>query len=212
MTNLGRALPFCLALAALAVSTRANAQDAPGATGATGTPPVGETAAHHGRVGGGTGAGLGVGAAAFVAGMAGPEVVYDFGTWHIAGLLGFDRHDGNGPNPPSVTTFGFGVSGWYHLHVGDASDFSIGGGLGFMNTSVSAGGGGGNATVLEPGAQARVFITQNFALSGRLGLSFVFGDGVGGPGSAIGGLGPHIGLAGQGGQVTSIFGFTYFFR
>jgi hypothetical protein len=151
-----------------------------------------------------------VGAAAFVSGVAGPDVVYDFGVWHIEGLLGFSRFDANGgPNPPAVTIFDFGVSAWYHLNVGDSSDFSLGGGLGFINASTNMGGGSANATVLEPGAQVRAFITPNVALSARLGLSFIFGDSFGNPFSPGGGTQEGIFF---GGQFMGGFGFNYYFR
>ncbi|HVZ71262.1 MAG TPA: hypothetical protein VHJ20_02710 [Polyangia bacterium] len=196
-----RTLSFCLTLVAFAAPAGAAfAQEAPPPA-----PVTGETARTHGATR--AGAGLGVGAAAFVSGMGGPEVVYDFGAFHVEGLFGFDhRTVGGGPNPPSVTTFDLGASGWYHLHAGDRSDFSVGGGLGFMIASPSQGN-SANAIVLEPGVEARVFLTDNFALSGRLALDFVFGDAVNAP--PLGGMSEHTSLAGQ---IVTGFGFTYYFR
>jgi hypothetical protein len=190
-----------VAAATLAVSaSAARAQDPAPA----GTPPPGEVA--HSRGSTAAGAGLGIGASAFVSGMVGPTVVYDMGSFHLEGLLGFDRRNAGGPNPPSITTVDVGASGWYHLHAGDRSDFSVGGGLGFMVVSPSQ---GNSATgiVLEPGVQARVFLSDNFALSGRLALDFVFGDGVGAP--PLGGMNEHVALAAQ---IVTGFGFTYYFR
>jgi hypothetical protein len=148
------------------------------------------------------GAGIGVGAAAFLSGVAGPEVVYDQSRFHIEGLLGFRSvKPGNQANPPTQTTLQFGVRGWYHLSRGVNSDFSVGGGVGvqtFSGTGVSQ-----TATALEPGIQARVFLTPNFTLHVTSGLSFTFGDNVNG------GATRGIALATQ---FLGGFGFAYFFR
>ena len=149
----------------------------------------------------GDNAGLGVGAAGFVSGLVGPQADYDFGAFDISALLAFDHRNGGGAPPPGVTTFDFGVSGWYHLHTGESSDFSVGGGFGIENQSTSPGG-SITSTVLEPGVQMRVFITPNVALQARLGFSLVFGD-------ATPKQSPHIGIAGQ---TVNGFGFTYYFR
>ena len=149
------------------------------------------------------GAGLGVGAAQFLGGMTGVEVVYDQPRWHLEGLLGFSSHDqNNGANPPVRTEFTFGVRAWYHLHQGSNADFSIGGGVGFDHFSVSNGGGSGTQTFLEPGAQARVFLSPNFALFGLAGFGLAFGDVAGNVNSGIT----------LGSQLTAAFGFTYYFR
>jgi hypothetical protein len=150
------------------------------------------------------GAGLGVGAAAFLSGLAGVEVVYDQPRWHIEGLLGFDSRDGNGPGAPSTTNFTFGVRGWYHLHQGTNSDFSVGGGVGFDHFSASLNNNtaSGTETFFEPGAEARVFLTPNFALFGLAGFTLAFGD-------VTNGNNTGIALASQ---VNAAFGFTYFFR
>jgi hypothetical protein len=192
-----------MAAIALAVPARAAlAQE----SAPVGTPPPGETAAHHGRVVSGSGAGLGIGAASYVSGMAGPQAVYDAGAWHAELMLGFEHHAGGGMNPPSINTFDLGLGGWWHLHAGDRSDFSVGGNLGFMVASASPGG-SANAVVIEPGVQVRVFFTDNVAASGRVSLPIVFGDDVGAP--YVGGLSEHWGL---GGQLSGLFGFAYFFR
>jgi hypothetical protein len=157
----------------------------------------------YGEGNGSGGAGLGVGAAAFLGGMTGVEVVYDQPRWHLEGLLGFNSRDvNNGPNPPIRTEFTFGVRAWYHLHQGSNSDFSIGGGVGFDHVSVSNNGGSGTQTFLEPGAQARIFLSPNFALFGLAGFTLDFGDNVGGVNSGVA----------LGSQLTAGFGFTYFFR
>ena len=152
--------------------------------------------------GGSSGAGIGVGAAAFLSGVAGPEVVYDQPKFHIEGLLGFrSQKPGNQANPPTETTLQFGVRGWYHVSRGVSSDFSLGGGVGvqtFSGTGVSQ-----TATAIEPGIQARVFLTPNFTLHVVSGLSFTFGDNVNG------GTTRGISLAPQ---FLGGFGFAYFFR
>jgi len=150
----------------------------------------------------GGGAGLGIGAATFIGGVSGAQIAYDMPVWHIEGILGFDSRDqNNGPNARSQTDVQVGVRGWYHLHRGTASDFSIGGGIGFNHFSVSDGGGSGTETLLEPGIQARVFLTPNFALFGLAGLSLNFGD----PVTAQSG----VRLTGH---LVQAFGFTYYFR
>jgi hypothetical protein len=152
--------------------------------------------------GSGSGAGIGVGASAFLSGLTGAQVVYDMPRWQIEGLLAFNSQRGNNPNSNRVTDFDVGVSAWYHLHQGASSDFSVGGGVGLVTSS----GGGNSATaeVIEPGVQARVFVTSNVAVHGRLALPLQFGDSVG----------PLTGNSrvGLGGQILFGFGFTYFFR
>ncbi len=57
---------------------------------------------------------------------------------------------------------------------------------------------------LEPGALARVFLTPNFALEGRVGFAITFGDN--NADTVI------ISLGGQTTATTAGFGFTYFIR
>ena len=121
------------------------------------------------------GAGLGVGASAFVGGLVGPSVVYDLPRFHLEGVLGFSRVDNGGAGDTSNTRFQFGARGWYHLHQGVNSDFSIGGGFG-VRTINNGNGASNTATLLEPGAQARVFLTPNFTFNGTLGFVFALGD------------------------------------
>jgi len=150
----------------------------------------------------GGGAGLGIGAAAFLGGVYGAQIAYDMPIWHLEGILGFDSRDVNGGNnSPSATDVRVGVRGWYHLHRGTASDFSLGGGIGFNHYSVSNNGGSGTETLLEPGIQARVFLTPNFALFGIAGITLNFGDAVT----------RQSGVA-LDGHTTGSFGFTYYFR
>jgi hypothetical protein len=156
--------------------------------------------------GGSGGAGIGVGASAFVSGLTGADVVYDAARWHIEGLLAFSTSHRGNPNGPRFTTFNFGVSGWYHLHLGASSDFSLGGGVGIVNQS---GGGLSNVSeVLEPGAQIRAFVTPNVAVHAMIAFTIVLGDDVAAQ-ETLPGRNTSFGFDSQ---VLAGFGFTYFFR
>jgi hypothetical protein len=145
----------------------------------------------------GGGAGLGFGAVAWLGGLAGAQVVFDQTMFHIEGTLSYVHTSGPGM-APSASDFQFGAGGWYHLFRGVNSDFSIGGAAG-LNYATAAGG-STTSFDLEPGAEARVFLTPNFALSGRVGFSITFGDA---------NTATNINI---GGQTTAGFGFTYFIR
>jgi hypothetical protein len=193
MTKTKLMLSLFAGVATLAAAS-AQAQTAP----AESAPP----AVSRSSGGGGGGAGLGVGASIFFSGLAGAEVVYDQPVWHIEGLLAFQSAKGGGMNPPRVTTFDVGVSGWYHLHTGAASDFSLGGGVGFV--SQSGGGTSLSQVVLEPGAEIRAFVTANVAVAARLGLAMVFGD-------TINNSNANTTIL-LGAQPVGAIGLTYFFR
>ncbi len=96
--------------------------------------------------------------------------------------------------------FTVGVSGWYHLARGNNADFSIGGGAGLFYTVTAGQEFVRPRFALEPGAEARVFLTPNFALTGRVGIAITFGDN---------NSDTTLSIAGQ---ETAAFGFTYFFR
>jgi hypothetical protein len=176
-----------LAATVLALATPAFAQD-PASTTPTEPAPTTQRRASSG----GGGGGLGLGAAAFTSGLAGPNIVYDFGQFHIEGLFAFVRSP---LGASTQTTFNLGGGGWYHLNMGDASDFSLGGTLGFLHNTA---GSGTTTVLLEPGAMVRAFVTSNVALHGRLGVVFAFADGP-----------DTIALDGQ---VAGGFGVTYFWR
>jgi hypothetical protein len=149
----------------------------------------------------GGGNGIGVGAAAFLSGVGGVEVDYDTPMWDADAILGFaDRSTGANNNQTQIQ---FGVQGWYHLHRGSSSDFSLGGGVGLDHLT-----GGGNpnrtATFIEIGARPRAFITSNVAIHALLGLSISVGDNLGGANNNSG-----VGLLAQG---LFGFGFTYYFK
>ena len=150
------------------------------------------------------GNGLGVGAAAFLSGIGGAQVDYDTAMWDVDALLGFDDRSTGGNNNSSQTVIQFGVRGWYHLHHGSSSDFSVGGGVGLDHIT---GGGGPNRTAVlfEPGVRARAFITSNVAVHAVLGLSISVGDDPNDNGNNNSGVG--LGAQGLFG-----YGFTYYFH
>ncbi len=155
------------------------------------------------------GSGLGVGVAAFLSGFTGVEGVYDQPKWHAEALLGFSsRTPATGGNRPTTTAFGIGARGWYHLHTGVSSDFSLGGGLGLESFSTSSNGPSDTRISLEPGMQARVFLTPNFDLHATAGISLVFGRNEN-PNQDTTGNTTGISLTGQ---LLAGLGFTYFFR
>lgn len=145
-------------------------------------------------VGGGA---IGIGAVQWLSGLTGAEFVYDQPMFHLEGVLGYDHI--SHANNTSDSDLSVGVSGWYHLARGTNADFSIGGGAAIFYLS-PAGNNSSTHFALEPGAQARVFLTPNFALTGRVGIAITFGDN---------NSDTTISIAGQ---ETAALGFTYFFR
>ncbi len=145
------------------------------------------------------GGGIGVGAVAFLdpIGLAGALFVYDAAIFHIEAVLGFSTASQNGA---STTNFDVGGSGWYHLARGASADFSIGGGVGLAYQSAPGPGNSRTLFSLDPGVEARVFLTPNFALLGRVGFSLSFGDNNSATTFSLGG------------QEANDFGFVYFFR
>jgi hypothetical protein len=144
------------------------------------------------------GGAIGVGAVEFLTLVTGGQFVYDMSAFHIEALLGYN-HTSNANNGGSSSLFDFGVAGWYHLARGANADFSIGGGVG-LEYNAPIGGNSSTAFVIEPGAEGRVFLSPNFALSGRVGVSITTGDN---------NTPTQISILGQ---RTAAFGFTYFFR
>ena len=148
-----------------------------------------------GSMGGGA---IGVGAEVFLSGLTGAEFVYDMSMFHIEAILGYD-HTSNANNTAS-SDFTFGVAGWYHLARGANADFSIGGSVGLFYNSPMAPGASSTSFAIEPGAEARVFLSPNFALNARAGFAITTGDNGQPTTFSIGG------------QTTAALGFTYFFR
>ena len=184
----------------LGVGAAAQAQESP--------PPAAAPPPSQSMSLGGSGAGIGVGAGVTLGGsplvpggfitLPAAQFVYDLAVFHVEGLFGFTSQTVNGAGDRG-TVLTFGAGGWYHLHRGSASDFSLGA-LIAINTT-SGPGPSNTITQFEPGATVRAFLTPNVALFARAGLVFLFGD--------TGGAGTQIAL---GGQPTGGFGFTYFFR
>ena len=186
----------CAGLMVVASGGQAMAQDTPATPPPSPPPPV---------VSGG-GNGLGVGAAAFLSGIGGVLVNYDEAIWDIEGILGFGDRRTGGDNSPNQTRLDVGVRGWYHLHHGSNSDFSIGGGFGVQH--LSGAGPSSTSTFIEPGVRARAFVTSNVAVHAMLGLSVVLGDNAVGGGYAYGN---NAGIA-LGAQPLFGVGFTYYFK
>jgi len=132
-------------------------------------------------------------------------VNYDEAIWDIEAILGFGDRRTGGDNSPNQTRIDFGARGWYHLHRGSNSDFSVGGGIGMQH--LSGAGPSSTSTLIEPGVRARAFITSNVAVHAMLGLSVVIGD------NAAGGNAPgnNAGIA-LGTQTLFGAGFTYYFK
>lgn len=190
-----------VAIAILGLGASARAQD-------NATPPPSESApppATHTSSGnsislaGGAGLGLGGTVPLFGIGPAGANVVYDAGLFHIEGLLGFTSSPMMGGGDRNNNWI-FGAGGWYHLHRGSSSDFSVGA-LIAINYQ-SAGGGSATLTSIEPGALIRAFVTPNVALFARGGLAILLGDSAPGGGANF-----YFGS-----QPSIVAGFTYFFR
>jgi len=186
-----------LAVGALCAAATAQAQDTPPPSP---PPPAASSSATFG----GAGAGIGVGAAVTLADttvgggfLPAGQFVYDMAILHFEALFGFFSREVNGAGDRG-TDWVFGAGGWYHLHRGASSDFSLGALIAIDTTSGP--GPSQTVTAFEPGAQVRAFITPNVAIFARAGLAFLFGDT---------GNGTNIAL---GGQPSGAFGFSYFFR
>lgn len=174
------------------VAANASAQESTSPPVATMPPPNSAPVTSFG------GGGIGVGAVEWLSGVTGAEFVYDMPAFHIEANLGYDHI--SHANNTAESLFQLGVSGWYHLAKGNMADFSIGGGAAIIYTSPPGAGTSSTAFALEPGAEARVFLSPNFALSARTGIFIKFGDN---------NTDTTFSIAGQ---VVTGFGFTYFFR
>jgi hypothetical protein len=122
-------LSFGILAGGLALAAPAMAQDS---TTPPPPPPAEQTSTRSSY--GGGGAGLGIGAVMWLSGFSGAQVVYDQSIWHLEGVFALGSFD-NGPMADRTTAVNFGAAGWYHLHRGSSSDFSLGGGIGVVSTS-----------------------------------------------------------------------------
>ena len=134
--------------------------------------------------------GLGIGVAAMLTGLSGASVAYDGGPWHLDSMISFAKADG--PSPGNRLVFGLGGRFWFHLHKTSSSDFSVGGGLGFLHNG-PAGDDDDTVVSLEGGILLRAFIASNVALGVSAGLGIVSVDRtqVGLDGQFIGAAGIH---------------------
>jgi hypothetical protein len=114
-----------------------------------------------------TGRGVGVGYAAMLSGANGLSGSYDGGRWHADVLVGLSNN--------GTSSLELGVRGWFHLHSAAAADFSVGGGLGIINTN-PPGPGDSQIVGIDVGLLIRAFVTSNVALSAFGGLGIQTGD------------------------------------
>jgi hypothetical protein len=130
--------------------------------------------------------GVGVGVQEMLRGGRGLSVAYDGGPFHIDGHLGASDFGG-----ARGTNFTIGARGWFHLHQTGASDFSIGGGLGFVNNQA----GDQDVLSIEAGMLLRVFLVSNVAVGAFGGIAVVphddRNDGFVLNGQLLGGLSLH---------------------
>lgn len=183
-----------LAICALAAPARAQEPTSPPPN----TPPPASAPSSGPVLAGGA---IGVGAmTSFAPDTAGADAlfVYDQPVFHLDAALGY-FHSSHA-NSTANSDFRFGLGGWYHLARGSMADFSLGGTVGMLYHSPVGPGVSYTAFSLEPGAEARLFLSPNFALMGRVGFAIEFGDN------------NHDTNFRIGGSTIADFGFTYFFR
>lgn len=121
--------------------------------------------------------------------LAGPAVTYQTPQFHIDGILSYGDND-------ALTTLGLGGRFYYELHSTQASDLSVGGGLGFLN--IDFGDESDTAILFEAGGKIRAFLAPSVAFNASVGLGY------------ISGLGEQD-LILFGGQLLGTIGITYFF-
>jgi hypothetical protein len=191
-----------VAIAVLGVGASARAQD--NTTPPPSEPPPAAHSSSSNSISLAGGAGLGLGGTVPLASSVGAgffpaaNVVYDTAVFHVEGILGFTSRPNAGMDRSSNWVFGAG--GWYHLHRGSSSDFSVGGVISINYASNP--GNSATLTAIEPGAMVRAFLTPNVALFARGGLAILLGDSAPGGGANF-----YFGS-----QPTIVAGFTYFFR
>ena len=176
-----RMISVLLSAAVLAFPLAADAQDADQSTRTT-------RRSDASRIGVGVFTSLG---APGVPTTTGASLIYDARDWRLATLfgLGIERDDD--------ASLALGARFLYALRRGSRADFSLGPGLTVVH--LATGGGAEDLTfvVLEAVAQIRVFLAPEVAFHGALGLGIGVGEG-------------EVSLS-LGGQVSGLFGLTYFF-
>lgn len=153
------------------------------------------------------GRGIGLGVEQNLGGLSGAALVYDAGSFHFDVLLGLKHYSNDGPD---ATFLGLGGRFFFVLHSFGMADFSIGGGLGILQSDV-----GDNSDTeiqIEGAAQIRLFLVPNVSLTASLGLVFLTANdnNVGGGPVLAGGTGETA--LGIGGGLFGGFGLIYFFR
>jgi hypothetical protein len=187
---------LCGALAVCALTAPARAQE-PTSPPPNTPPPAGSSSGP--VVAGGA---IGVGAmTSFAPDARGADalLVYDQPMFHLDLALAY-LHLSHNNNNTAESQFRFGLGGWYHLARGSMADFSVGGTVGMSYNSPVGPGASYTAFAIDPGAEARVFLSPNLALMGRVGFVIEFRDNNGNSDFGIGG------------STIADFGFTYFFR
>jgi hypothetical protein len=181
------------ALALCSFATPARAQEATTPPPASNPPPASSSSSGPG------GGAIGIGAVTTFAPIGGVDalLVYDMPIFHLDVALGYDH---TSLNNASTSDFRFGIGGWYHLAKGSMADFSIGGTVGLVYNSAAGGNASYTAFAIDPGAEARVFLSPQFALTAWVGVDISFGDNNTATTFSIGG------------RTFGAFGFTYFFR
>ena len=147
-----------------ALPLRALAQDDPSGTPEPGSGGSGMIATDGTRS-------IGVGVEQTLGGIGSATFVYDAGRWHIDALLGFRTVDVGADDYREISLAG---RFFFTIHRAERADFSIGGGIGLINTDLADE--GGTAIHLEGAAKIRAFLVPNVALSASLGLLIVASD------------------------------------
>ena len=137
---------------------------------------------------------------------AGVSANYDGGKFHVGGFFGYA--DGPGPNN---SDFALGGRFYYHVHSTAMSDFGLGIGIGIASIDGVDAANRENRRLdlfIEPGAQIRLFLAANVALSFTMGLVIATADA---DGVAFGGQGVStLGTIG-GSAPTALAGVHYYF-
>jgi len=170
-------IPLLTLLMLLATTGAALAQEAGGTV--SGSASVSASAEGGGRAGG-----IGVGAETMLGGISvfgvGLDVffptsaaafVYDASMWRIDALLAMDS--------AGATDIFAGGRFWFNLHTGSASDFAVGGGIGFIADGDDGAGPGDDDSLhilVEGGIQIRAFIVPNVAVGAVAGIGFFILD------------------------------------
>jgi hypothetical protein len=100
--------------------------------------------------------------------LTGPAVVYQTPLFHAEAIT---HYEGNG-----ITTFGVAGRFFYEIHSTQASDVSLGGGVGFVNIELEGVDESQTDVHLEVGGKVRAFVTPRVAINASFGLGVVLVD------------------------------------